>query len=74
MHPVKKRYSLYTLLFLMTVTVSVALKYPPGNILSWDVFGYYLYLPSAFIYEDPLLEDASYVDDIFKKYNNSSTF
>lgn len=32
-------------------------KYIPNNIISWDVFGYYLYLPSIFVYNDLSLND-----------------
>lgn len=46
----------------------------PGNILSWDVFGYYLYLPLKFIYHDLGLNDNSIISSIIEKYNNTATF
>ena len=46
----------------------------PDNILCWDVFGYYLYLPLRFIYHDLGLQDESIVHSILEQYNNSSTF
>lgn len=46
----------------------------PGNILSWDVFGYYLYLPLQFIYHDLGLNDYSIMDSIIAKYHNTATF
>jgi len=45
-----------------------------GNILSWDVFGYYIYLPLKFIYNDLGLKDYSIIDTILEKYHNSATF
>jgi len=48
--------------------------YPPVNILAWDVFGYYLYLPAAFIYHDLRLSDISWVQQIIDQYQTTSTF
>lgn len=46
----------------------------PGNILSWDVFGYYLYLPFKFIYHDLGLTNDSVVHSIIAEYQNTGTF
>lgn len=46
----------------------------PSNILCWDVFGYYLYLPLKFIYHDLGLYDESIIHSILEQYNNSGTF
>jgi len=46
----------------------------PSNILCWDVFGYYLYLPFKFIYHDIGINDESIVHSILEQYNNSGTF
>ena len=48
--------------------------FSPGNILSWDVFGYYLYLPLKFIYNDLGLNDNSIINGILEKYHNTATF
>jgi len=48
--------------------------YPPVNILSWDVFGYYLYLPATFIYHDLSLTDISWVNQLIDQYQTTSTF
>ncbi|MBL7915991.1 MAG: hypothetical protein JNL49_13230 [Bacteroidia bacterium] len=45
----------------------------PGNILSWDVFGYYMYLPMIFIYDNWGLQDVSILKHIVEEYNSSST-
>jgi hypothetical protein len=44
------------------------------EILSWDVFGYYLYLPSYFIYHDLGLKDMGFINHIFETYNPSGSF
>lgn len=46
----------------------------PKNILSWDVFGYYLYLPLKFIYNDLSIHDIANIDAIIKQYGNTSNF
>ena len=40
--------------------------------LSWDVAGYYFYLPAFFIYKDPL--KVGFKDDIQKKYNPQTVY
>lgn len=49
------------------------LNFFPGNILSWDVFGYYMYLPMIFIYDNWGLQNLGIIDDILKTYNSSSS-
>ncbi len=41
-------------------------------IISWDVSGYYMYLPAFFIYKD--IKKCSFQDEIIKKYYPSPTF
>ena len=41
-------------------------------ILSWDVMGYYLYLPATFIYGD--LAGLNFIPDIFKEYAPAGSF
>lgn len=45
----------------------------PGNILSWDVFGYYLYLPMTFIYHDLGMKNIDVVNAIIAKYHSTAT-
>lgn len=45
-----------------------------GNPLSWDVFGYYLYLPANFIWHDAGLKDFSKVEEVNKKYDCTPTY
>ncbi len=48
--------------------------YPPVYILTWDVFGYYLYLPATFIYHDLKLTDISWVNHLIDQYQTTATF
>lgn len=65
--------SLVTLLLLIIVISSIKFRNPQNNILSWDVFGAYLYLPATFIYDDPTIKDLSWVENINSTYNNAAT-
>lgn len=47
--------------------------HPPSNVFSWDVFGYYLYLPATFIHHDPAIHDISWVEDARLMYDASTT-
>ena len=65
--------SAWLCLLLIAAIVFFRFVYPPVNILSWDVFGYYLYLPATFIYHDLRLEDLSWVTALVDKYQSTST-
>jgi hypothetical protein len=58
----------------LVIVFSAHIVNPRDRVLTWDVFGYYLYLPAQFIYHDPHLENDDWIESIFKKYNPSSTF
>ena len=45
----------------------------PTKSLTWDVFGYYLYLPATIIHDDPGLKDAGWLDEVMDTYAPSST-
>jgi hypothetical protein len=62
------------LLALLLFIVCNNLVFFPGNILSWDVFGYYLYLPFKFIYHDLRLHNMQTVHDIIDKYHSTGSF
>ena len=42
--------------------------------ISWDVYGYYLYLPATFIYDDLGLQNNEWISKTREKYKPSSTF
>ncbi|MEO0469423.1 MAG: hypothetical protein AAF206_07385 [Bacteroidota bacterium] len=73
-HPI----SFFTILILAYVIFRVAHLYPRWDnkgaeaTLSWDVYGYYLYLPAAFIYDD--LAYLSFKDEMFEKYRHAADF
>ena len=46
----------------------------PHQIICYDVYGYYLYLPQTFIYHDLSMRQPDIVFELLKQYNNSSTF
>jgi hypothetical protein len=46
----------------------------PASVITWDVFGYYLYLPLTFIYNDLNLDNPQVVYDLIEQYGNTDTF
>ncbi|HMC97815.1 MAG TPA: hypothetical protein VKG92_09185 [Flavobacteriales bacterium] len=66
--------SLITVLVLWTGIATMVVRYPPENILSWDTFGYYLYLPANLLHHDPALEDQQWVHDVLDTYHNTGSF
>lgn len=60
-------------IFLVILIVFFRFVYPPINVLSWDVFGYYLYLPAVFIYHDLHLNEISWVHQLINEYQTTST-
>ncbi|MDX1652243.1 MAG: hypothetical protein R3277_07115 [Brumimicrobium sp.] len=45
----------------------------PTNTISWDVFGYYLYLPLTFISDGSPTEQLQYLDHIISTYDSTET-
>jgi hypothetical protein len=63
-----------TTVLVLWCTLAIALFIsPPANIISWDIFGYYLYLPATFIHHDPTIQDISWVEQARELYKSSST-
>lgn len=48
--------------------------FAPHQIISYDIYGYYLYLPQTFIYHDLSIHNPSQVLGLMEQYNSSSTF
>ncbi len=63
------------LLVFVSVLVVVLFSFidRPTNIISWDAFGYYLYLPMTFIYNDLAVNNIDVVLNIFEQYKSSNT-
>lgn len=64
--------------FIMAVLAAIFFTFKIGtsnitNILSYDVFGYYLYLPATFIYGDITISDLSWVNEVVNTYQNTPT-
>lgn len=70
----KKEPSVWISFMLIAGIVFFRFVYPPVNILSWDVFGYYLYLPASFIYHDLRLTNIAWVNQLIDQYQATSTF
>jgi hypothetical protein len=66
--------SFYVMLAVIAVLATMLLSHFPAVLLSWDIFGYYLYLPFTFIYRDLGLENFSIVEGIIAKYKNTVGF
>ena len=58
-------------LFILLVVMRILSLTP--NELSWDVFGYYLYLPATFIHHDPLLHDTAWIHEVMRTHEISGT-
>ncbi|KAF0196927.1 MAG: hypothetical protein FD166_2205 [Bacteroidetes bacterium] len=67
------KWSLYTFILLASAIVAIRFISTPSRVLTWDVFGYYLYLPATFIYDDPGLANTAWLDKIVEKYEPSPT-
>lgn len=69
-----KSKSLLLTLLLSILFGGLIIKNPPLNILSWDIYGHYLYLPSTFIYDDPYYRDMETYESLNEEYNNLDSF
>ena len=67
----KNSYSWTVAVLIMVTFLTIRLSYPPRHILTFDVFGYYLYLPALFIYDDPGLKNVEWVKEVNEKYEAS---
>jgi len=67
------RLSRHALIALVAVTIAVRCSFPQRQVLTWDVFGYYLYLPAAFIHDDVTLKDRAWLDEVTRAYTPSAT-
>jgi len=63
----KNRVSLLALIALFAIICVIRVITLTDNELSWDVFGYYLYLPATFIHFDPMLTDISWIHELMEQ-------
>ena len=71
--PIKNKFSLLSIGIVYSCILYATLFYYPKwnkseveSVISWDVAGYYQYLPATFIYKD--LQKAAYLDEVLAKY------
>jgi hypothetical protein len=62
------------MIFLFLFIIIFRLTHVSSKEISWDVLGYYLYLPSTFIHHDPLLNDISWLKELNDKEQLTGTF
>lgn len=68
------RISLITILAIAIAFSVIRLANPPNNIISYDYYGSYLYLPNVFIYQDIGMENFHVVDSLNNVYRNTPLF
>ena len=68
-----KKYTLITLVVLMSAIAVFRLNRVQENEISWDVLGYYLYLPAQFVHHDSQLNDISWIKQVNKERHLTGT-
>ena len=66
--------SLITVVVLWSWIAGTVVREPPSNVLCWDTFGYYLYLPATLLHDDLALQDQAWVQEAMNTYHSSATF
>ena len=69
----ENRVSLIAIFILIVVVICLRFQFPPTNVLSWDVFGYYMYLPAKFIYHDLGLTNQDWLNKLINHYHTTGT-
>ncbi len=64
----------YSFYFLVVIISIIVIGYTPHNVLGYDVFGYYMYLPLQFKYNDITIQNYDTVSHIFNTYHPSESF
>jgi hypothetical protein len=63
--------SLIVVVALIIILGTLKFSFRQNNILSYDYFGLYLYLPATFIYHDPGISNINWLEEINATYNNT---
>jgi hypothetical protein len=53
---------------------ALVILFPPANVFAYDVFGYYMYLPLSFKYDDLTIHNYDTITQIINTYHPSETF
>lgn len=61
------------ILLLWSLLVVQLIRKPASFAFGWDSFGYWSYLPAAFIHDDPLVRDMHWVEDAWQHNEASGT-
>lgn len=78
----KKKHSFAVLLFICAALVVFNINFygkqyqksKQLNVITWDAFGYYIYLPATFIYHDIAFKDKRWLNEINNRYNCTPYF
>lgn len=68
----RQPFTLFTLIALWAVQIWTFSTHYQQHPLSWDVFGYYLYLPATFIHQDPAIQ-GDWIQEVYSDYSPSDT-
>lgn len=68
-----RRWSLLAVWALCALLLALRATQTARHALTWDVFGYYLYLPAVVIHHDPALKDRAWLDEVMATYDPSTT-
>ncbi|MPL99172.1 hypothetical protein SDC9_45388 [bioreactor metagenome] len=68
------RWSFHAFLMIAAYLILSNLVFFPHQIICYDVYGYYLYLPQTFIYHDLSMNNPDQVFALLNQYGSSSTF
>lgn len=69
-----KSYSFGALILAFGFLAIFRLTHVTQKELSWDILGYYLYLPSTFIYDEPLLDNYDWLKKINEEKDLTGTY
>ncbi len=67
-------WSIYTILILFLLLFLFRINHVSPHEISWDVLGYYLYLPSTFIHHDPMLTNIDWLTSLNEDHQLTGTF
>lgn len=68
-----RRVSLHTVFVLCALLIALRVTQTAKQALTWDVFGYYLYLPAEFLHDDIALREHAWLDEVMTVYDPSTT-
>ena len=70
---ISSRYTIVVVLAMWIIQCFVFKSTYQTKPFSWDVFGYYLYLPATLIEGDPALKNEQWLNDVYDQYQPSDT-